>query len=70
VAPVDLQLFIFTNQIIFSWPVSASGFVLGSAHDECSPGHGFETNGIVISGDYFVVTEQSGYAAGFYRLHR
>ncbi|MDB6125353.1 MAG: repeat containing protein [Pedosphaera sp.] len=71
IVPPTLQLTLSANQIIFSWPVSASGFVLESAHN-LSPGAQWipQTNGVVISGDQFVATNSPANAAAFYRLHR
>ncbi|EEF60519.1 NHL repeat-containing protein [Pedosphaera parvula] len=71
IVPPTLQLSRAANQFIFAWPVSASGFVLESAHN-VSPGAQWipQTNTVFISGDYFVATNNPAFAPAFHRLHR
>jgi sugar lactone lactonase YvrE len=70
IVPPTLQLAILANQFIFSWPVSASGFVLETAHN-VSPSTQWTpaTNSVIISGDQFVLTNNPSITPSFYRLH-
>lgn len=70
IVPPTLQLAILANQFIFSWPVSASGFVLESAHNVSSGTQWTPaTNSVIISGDQFVLTNNPSITPSFYRLH-
>ncbi|MEO5802152.1 MAG: NHL repeat-containing protein [Verrucomicrobiota bacterium] len=71
IVPPTLQFSFSANQIVFSWPVSAVGFVLENA-SSLAPGALWisQTNGVVVSGDYFVSTNNLENIAAFYRLRR
>jgi len=67
--PPTLKVAASANGLTISWPVSASGFLLESASN-LSPGAVWvsKTNGVVTSGDEFVISLSADESAGFYRL--
>jgi len=71
VVPPTLLFAVSANQLVLFWPVSASGFGLETA-GTVSPGAVWtpRTNGVVVVGDSFVLTNLLNAAAGFYRLHK
>jgi sugar lactone lactonase YvrE len=66
----ELRIFLSANQVVLTWPASASNYVL-----ETSPVLNETnawvpiTNGISVSGENLVLTNQVDTASGFYRLH-
>jgi hypothetical protein len=56
------------SMVLLSWPLAASGFVLESSS---TPGASWTpmTNGVVITGNYFWLTNSANGSRAFYRLH-
>ena len=71
VVPPTLRVSASANQLVLSWPTSASGFLLETA-TALSPGAPWMplTNGLVIMGDSFTLASPLDAAAAFYRLHK
>ena len=71
VVPPTLRFTTSANQLILSWPTSATGFVLETAP---TPTAGTEwsplTNGVVIFGDNYLRTNDQNSGAAFYRLRK
>lgn len=65
----SLQILLSANQIVLSWPVAASNFVLETAHT-LDPGTSWSalTNGIAISGNNQFLTNEVGAGSAFFRL--
>ena len=59
--PPALQILCASNQVILSWPATATNFTLQTSA---------LTNGIITSGTNFFLTNGLGTAAGFYRLRQ
>ena len=70
VVPPTLNYSVFMSGPSISWPVSASAFVLEST-GSLMPGAIWvpQTNGIMMSGDEFVLALSVTNSAAFYRLH-
>lgn len=66
-----LQASLSGSQLILSWPILASNFVLetSSAIDASAPWTPL-SNGIVASGNTFVLTNSTDAPAAFFRLHK
>ena len=69
IVPPTLKYAASANGLTISWPASASGFVLESANT-LSPSAVWtsKTNGVVTSGDEFVISLNADESAAFYRL--
>jgi hypothetical protein len=68
-APPTLKIARTDAQVLLSWPLAASSFVVESSPTlSASAAWTRMTNGVVISGNYFWLTNASGTQA-FYRLH-
>lgn len=57
------------SNVLLSWPLAASTFVLESSSTPSSGAWTQMTNGIVISGNYFWLTNNANTSQAFYRLH-
>jgi hypothetical protein len=58
------------TNVLLSWPLAASGFALESSSTPSSGAAWTRmTNGIVISGNYFWLTNNANTSQAFYRLH-
>jgi len=58
------------SNVLLSWPLAASGFVLESSGTLSIGGLWTRlTNGVVISGNYFWLTNDANTSQAFYRLH-
>jgi hypothetical protein len=69
-APV-LQYSLSGNQLILSWPMGLTGFVLqGCSNGLPATAWYYLTNGVVSSGQYFVLTNPAPPAISFYRLKK
>ncbi|SPE54653.1 exported hypothetical protein [Verrucomicrobia bacterium] len=69
-APVSLQMTPVGNQVVLSWPSSASNFVLETSSLLSSDATWRAvTNGAVTVGDNFVLTNSADAPAAFFRLH-
>jgi len=67
----SLQITSSGGQIVLSWPLSASDYVLESATNLSTPAFWTpQSNGIAISGSNFVLTNFPTLPAAFYRLHQ
>jgi NHL repeat len=55
--------------VLLSWPLTASGFVLESSSTPSGASWTPTTNGVVISGNYFWLTNGANSSRAFYRLH-
>jgi len=66
-----LQVFRSSDQVVISWPTSASNFVLETSAT-LSPGVLWSplTNGFVMSGGSFFFTNSSAEPAAFFRLRK
>jgi sugar lactone lactonase YvrE len=64
-----LQILLSANQVILSWPMAASNFVLETART-LDPGASWNalTNGIAISGNNHFLTNEVGAGPAFFRL--
>jgi streptogramin lyase len=64
-----LQMLLSANQVVLSWPVAASNFVLETAHT-LDPGASWNalTNGIAISDNNHFLTNEVGAGPAFFRL--
>jgi hypothetical protein len=58
------------SNVLLSWPLAASKFVLESSSTPSSGAWTLMTDGIVISGNYFWLTNSANNSQAFYRLHR
>jgi hypothetical protein len=69
--PPPLQISCTSNQVVLSWPVSASNYVLETT-GTLLPGASWLrlTNGVVANGGNFVLTNQATASSAFYRLHQ
>jgi sugar lactone lactonase YvrE len=56
--------------VLLSWPLAASSFVLESSGTPTSGAWTSMTNGVVISGNYFWLTNNANSSQAFYRLHK
>jgi hypothetical protein len=67
----SLQSAYTSNQLVLSWPLSASNFVLETT-STLSPGSSWValTNGVVVDAGNFVLTNQATASSAFYRLHQ
>jgi hypothetical protein len=68
-APPTLRIAQTGAKVLLSWPLAASSFVVESS-STLSAGAAWTglTNGIVISGNYFWLTNNAGGTQAFYRL--
>ena len=64
-----LQILLSANQVVLSWPIAASNFVLETA-PTLGPGASWAalTNGVAISGNNHVLTNEVGTGSAFFRL--
>jgi DNA-binding beta-propeller fold protein YncE len=64
-----LQILLSANQVILSWPMAASNFVLETSRT-LDPGASWNalTNGIAISGNNHFLTNEVGAGPAFFRL--
>ncbi len=71
IVPPTLRFSVSGNQLMFSWPVSASAFVFEST-TALFPGEVWiaQTNGVIASGDEFVTIKNRQNGSEFYRLRR
>jgi len=56
--------------VLLSWPLAAGSFVLESSGTPSSGAWTPMTNGVVISGNYFWLTNNANTSQSFYRLHK
>jgi sugar lactone lactonase YvrE len=68
--PVSLQIAEVAGQVVLSWPSSAVGYVLENASSVSGNVWSPVTNVPMISGNYWVVTNDTSAAAAFYRLYK
>ena len=66
-----LQLAVSGQRFVLSWPLGLTGFVA----EVCTslPGASWSalpTNGILLTNQYFFLTNNLGSGAGFFRLHK
>ena len=71
IVPPTLQFTVSAGQLVLSWPVSANGFGLETA-SVISPGAVWTplTNGVVVVGNNFALTNVVNVGPRFYRLHK
>ena len=64
-----LQILLAANQVVLSWPVAASNYVLETT-GTLGPGAFWtpQTNGVWVSGDHHYFTNNVGSAPAFFRL--
>jgi hypothetical protein len=55
--------------VLLSWPLAASGFVLESSSTPVGASWAAMTNGVVISRNYFWLTNNANSSQAFFRLH-
>jgi sugar lactone lactonase YvrE len=68
---ITLQIAAFGNQVVVSWPISPQGFQLQSTTGLSAPAiWDVVTNGIVLVGDHYVLTNSVAADSIFYRLKR
>jgi len=66
-----LQFLLAAGQIVLSWPMTASNYVLETTLTLGSGASwGALTNGVVVSGGSYVLTNEVGAGSAFFRLHR
>jgi sugar lactone lactonase YvrE len=57
------------TNVLLSWPLAASGFVLEASGTPTGASWVAMTNGVVIAGNYFWLTNNANSSQAFYRLH-
>ena len=67
--PDALQIMQLNSQVVISWPSSASNAVLETTSDLVSNPWVADTDTVTIVGNSFIVTNSSGAANAFFRLH-
>jgi len=71
IAPPPLKISLSGTNVVLSWPLSASGFVLESSSTPSSSGSWTAlTNGVVILRNSFVLTRAASGGVGFFRLRQ
>jgi sugar lactone lactonase YvrE len=65
-----LQILLAANQVVLSWPIAASNYVLETTRTLGSEASWMAlTNGLVLSGDSYFLTNDLGPGPAFFRLH-
>jgi hypothetical protein len=68
-AGATLRIARFGPNVLLSWPLAASRFVLEASSTASGGSWTPMTNGVVISGNYFWLTNSANSSRAFYRLH-
>lgn len=70
VSSPTLEILPVANQVVLSWPISASNYVLETTHALGSADSWMAlSNGVSVAGDNYFFTNDVGAAPGFFRLH-